>query len=128
MPTYGYRCTVCGHEFERFQKITDPAVKECESCGEAVKKMLYPVGIQFVGSGFHVNDYNKSAASSSSNGSAAAKNGSGSDSGSGSESKPSETKTESATTTAASSSEKAAAPAASTSDAKTPAGTASSAS
>ncbi|MES2461078.1 MAG: FmdB family zinc ribbon protein [Armatimonadota bacterium] len=57
MPTYGYRCTACSHEFERFQKISDPAVTACESCGEAVKKILYPVGIQFKGSGFYVNDY-----------------------------------------------------------------------
>ncbi len=57
MPTYGYRCTTCSHEFERFQKISDPTVTACESCGEAVKKILYPVGIQFKGSGFYVNDY-----------------------------------------------------------------------
>lgn len=66
MPTYGYRCTVCSHEFERFQKISDPAVTTCESCGEAVKKILYPVGIQFKGSGFYVNDYAKSSAPSES--------------------------------------------------------------
>ena len=67
MPTYGYRCTVCGHTFERFQKITDPAVTECESCGQPVKKILYPVGIQFKGSGFYVNDYSKSGGKSASN-------------------------------------------------------------
>ncbi len=61
MPTYGYRCTVCKHEFERFQKISDPAVTNCETCGEPVKKILYPVGIQFKGSGFYVNDYAKSS-------------------------------------------------------------------
>ncbi|HVK06435.1 MAG TPA: FmdB family zinc ribbon protein [Armatimonadaceae bacterium] len=64
MPTYGYRCTVCAHEFERFQKITEPAITECESCNGAVKKILYPVGIQFVGSGFYVNDYAKSGGGS----------------------------------------------------------------
>ncbi|MBC8101104.1 MAG: hypothetical protein H7Z41_00770 [Cytophagales bacterium] len=57
MPTYGYRCTACSHEFERFQKISDPAVAECETCGAAVKKIIYPVGIQFKGSGFYINDY-----------------------------------------------------------------------
>ena len=61
MPTYGYRCTVCKHEFERFQKISDPAVTACETCGEPVKKILYPVGIQFKGTGFYVNDYAKSS-------------------------------------------------------------------
>lgn len=57
MPTYGYRCTVCKHEFERFQKMTDPPVAECENCHAPVKKILYPVGIAFKGDGFYVNDY-----------------------------------------------------------------------
>lgn len=57
MPTYGYRCTACGHEFERMQKITDPAITQCESCDAPVKKILYPVGIAFKGDGFYVNDY-----------------------------------------------------------------------
>ena len=57
MPTYGYRCTSCGHEFERFQKMTDPPIKECETCQAPVKKILYPVGISFKGDGFYVNDY-----------------------------------------------------------------------
>lgn len=65
MPTYGYRCVACGHEFERFQKITDPPVSACESCGEGVKKIIYPVGIQFKGAGFYVNDYAKNSGGSS---------------------------------------------------------------
>jgi putative FmdB family regulatory protein len=58
MPTYGYRCNACGTEFERFQKMTDPPVTDCE-CGAtgSVKKLIFPVGIQFKGSGFYVNDY-----------------------------------------------------------------------
>ena len=70
MPTYGYRCTVCATTFERIQKITDPPITECVECGEPVKKILYPVGISFKGSGFYVNDYapksNESSRSSSS--------------------------------------------------------------
>ena len=57
MPTYGYRCTACGHEFERMQKMTDAPIKECETCAAPVKKILYPVGISFKGDGFYVNDY-----------------------------------------------------------------------
>ena len=64
MPTYGYRCTACKHEFERFQKMSDPAVTECESCGQPVKKILYPVGIAFKGTGFYINDSKPSAAKS----------------------------------------------------------------
>ena len=57
MPTYGYRCTACATTFERLQKITDPPITECVDCGAPVKKILYPVGIAFKGSGFYVNDY-----------------------------------------------------------------------
>jgi len=108
MPTYGYRCTACGHEFERIQKITEPALTECETCNGLVKKMIYPVGIQFVGSGFYVNDYNKSSGGST--GSKANGNGSG-----GSESAPLTSTTESKTTesSAAASTPAPAAPAAS---------------
>jgi putative FmdB family regulatory protein len=59
MPTYGYRCTHCNHAFEVVQKITDEPLKECEKCKGEVKRMLFPVGIVFKGSGFHVNDYRK---------------------------------------------------------------------
>ena len=96
MPTYGYRCTSCSHEFERFQKISDPAVTECETCGQPVKKILYPVGIQFKGSGVYVNDYAPKSAKSESAGAAAA-----SGSGSSDATTPSTTTTESKTTPAA---------------------------
>lgn len=62
MPTYGYRCTVCKHEFELFQKLSDDPIKICEKCQSPVKKILYPVGIAFKGEGFHVNDYKKDSA------------------------------------------------------------------
>ena len=61
MPTYGYRCISCETKFERVQKMSDPPVTTCESCGGAVKKILYPVGIAFKGSGFYVNDYKPSS-------------------------------------------------------------------
>jgi putative FmdB family regulatory protein len=65
MPTYGYRCNDCGVEFERFQKMSDAPVTTCDDCGGSVKKLLYPVGISFKGSGFYVNDYAKSSNGSS---------------------------------------------------------------
>lgn len=60
MPTYGYKCAQCEHEFEVLQKITEEPVKECPKCKGKVKKLLFPVGIVFKGSGFHINDYKKS--------------------------------------------------------------------
>jgi putative FmdB family regulatory protein len=95
MPTYGYRCNGCGVEFERFQKMTDPPVTTCDDCGGSVKKLLYPVGIQFKGSGFYINDYAR-ASSGGAKSSNSAKTGSES-SDSGSESKSAPTKTESST-------------------------------
>ena len=59
MPTYGYKCKACEHTFEVIQKITDDPVKECPTCKGEVARLLYPVGIVFKGSGFHINDYRK---------------------------------------------------------------------
>ena len=33
MPVYEYQCKGCGHEFEREQRISDPPIKKCPSCG-----------------------------------------------------------------------------------------------
>jgi putative FmdB family regulatory protein len=57
MPTYEYQCKTCGNRFERFQKMTDPAVSECPDCGGPVKKLIHPPAIAFKGPGFYVNDY-----------------------------------------------------------------------
>lgn len=59
MPTYGYQCSACNHTFEVFQRVTDEPIRECEKCKGEVRRLLYPVGIVFKGSGFHVNDYRK---------------------------------------------------------------------
>ena len=59
MPTYGYRCTECDHSFEVVQKIAEKPISECEMCGGKLRKLLFPVGIVFKGSGFHINDYRK---------------------------------------------------------------------
>ena len=59
MPTYGYQCTKCNHTFEKFQKMSDDPIRGCEKCDGEVRRILYPAGIIFKGSGFHVNDYAK---------------------------------------------------------------------
>jgi len=88
MPTYGYRCGSCGHQFEIVQRMTAEPLTECPKCHGKLSKVLYPVGISFKGSGFYTTDYKAAGkeAGSSSNGTAP-KEGS-------SESKP-ETKSES---------------------------------
>lgn len=59
MPFYEYRCPN-GHTFEVFQKMTDPAVESCESCGASpVEKILFPVAVHYKGSGFYSTDYGR---------------------------------------------------------------------
>jgi putative FmdB family regulatory protein len=57
MPIYGYRCEECGHELEVFQSMSDSPLKVCPRCGGVLRKLLYPVGVQFKGSGFYTTDY-----------------------------------------------------------------------
>ena len=68
MPIYGYECESCGHHFEVFRNISDPPLADCPECGGPVRKLLYPVGVIFKGSGFYSTDY-KGSKSTSSNGS-----------------------------------------------------------
>jgi putative FmdB family regulatory protein len=71
MPIYGYHCTQCEHEFEILQSMSAPPLTACPKCGGPLRKLLYPVGVQFKGSGFYSTDYktNGSGSSTSSNGS-----------------------------------------------------------
>lgn len=59
MPTYDYRCSSCGHEFEKFQPISAAALKKCPKCGKGALKRLIGTGagIIFKGGGFYETDY-----------------------------------------------------------------------
>jgi putative FmdB family regulatory protein len=56
MPIYEFRCEN-GHLFEVMQRITDPPVTECETCGAAVARVFHPIAVHFKGSGFYNTDY-----------------------------------------------------------------------
>ena len=71
MPTYGYRCTNCGHQFEILQRVSDEPLKVCPQCQGKLTKILYPAGVIFKGSGFYTTDYKGSGKSGSANGSGA---------------------------------------------------------
>ena len=58
MPIYEYRCEN-GHLTERFQRMSDPELAECDVCAGSVKKVLHPVSIHFKGSGFYNTDYGR---------------------------------------------------------------------
>src|SRR5215470_16516785 len=87
MPIYGYRCTECGHELEVLQSMSAEPLKVCAECSGSLRKLLYPVGVQFKGSGFYTTDYKNggsgAAASKSSGGSETSSGGSSSSSSSG---------------------------------------------
>ncbi len=84
MPTYGYQCVDCKNEFSVFQSMKDDPVAVCPDCAGFVKRLLYPVGIVFKGSGWYINDSRKP--DTSENGAAPAEKKDGEDKGS--ETKP----------------------------------------
>ena len=59
MPTYGYACENCEHEFDEFQSITAKPLRKCPACGKLKLKRLIGAGagIIFKGSGFYQTDY-----------------------------------------------------------------------
>src|SRR5262245_27614735 len=56
MPIYEYECTACKTRFERSQRFSDPPVTECQECGGRVRRVLFPAGIVFKGSGWYITD------------------------------------------------------------------------
>jgi putative FmdB family regulatory protein len=88
MPIYEYECTACKQRFERSQRFADPPVTECPECGGPVRRVLFPAGIVFKGSGWYITDSRKSAGSDSSATPSAANGSSGGDDKGGAKSTP----------------------------------------
>lgn len=60
MPNYDYRCPKCGHEYCRFQKISDATRAKCPECGARGERLISGgAGLIFKGSGFYTTDYKK---------------------------------------------------------------------
>ena len=57
MPTYEYACRNCSHRFETWQKMTDEPLTICPECGGHIRRVLFPAGIVFKGSGFYKTDH-----------------------------------------------------------------------
>jgi putative FmdB family regulatory protein len=58
MPIYAYRCEECGHADEVLQKISDPQLTDCPTCGKSsFKKQLTAAGFQLKGTGWYVTDF-----------------------------------------------------------------------
>lgn len=56
MPTYDYQCRSCGHTVEVIHAMTADGPTTCEVCGGPLRRVLFPAGIIFKGSGFYRND------------------------------------------------------------------------
>ncbi len=59
MPTYEYVCNQCNHRFETWQKMSDDPLDTCPKCGQHIRRVLFPAGIVFKGSGFYKTDHAK---------------------------------------------------------------------
>jgi putative FmdB family regulatory protein len=59
LPTYEYRCTKCGHRYERREGFDAPARQRCSVCGAEARRVLHAPPILFKASGFYVTDNRK---------------------------------------------------------------------
>ena len=58
MPIYAYRCEACGFAKDVLQKVSDPQLTVCLSCGEPTfKKQLTAAGFQLKGTGWYATDF-----------------------------------------------------------------------
>ncbi len=56
MPTYDYQCRDCGAMTEVIHSMLEDGPSSCERCGGQLRRVLYPAGIIFKGSGFYKTD------------------------------------------------------------------------
>jgi putative FmdB family regulatory protein len=60
MPTYAYRCPACGHEFQKFHKMSARPRLKCPECGTVAQRVITGgAGLHFKGSGFYITDYKR---------------------------------------------------------------------
>jgi putative FmdB family regulatory protein len=58
MPIYAYRCDECGFAKDVLQKMSDPVLTVCPSCGKSsFKKQVTAAGFQLKGNGWYVTDF-----------------------------------------------------------------------
>ena len=58
MPIYAYRCASCGHSRDVLQKMSDPVLTTCPSCGaDQFQKQVTAAGFQLKGSGWYATDF-----------------------------------------------------------------------
>ena len=58
MPFYEYQCRSCQYHVEVMQKITDPPLKKCPSCGRlTLRKLVSAPVFRLKGSGWYETDF-----------------------------------------------------------------------
>jgi len=57
LPLYAYRCTQCGHRFEKIQNFSAEQETECPKCHGLLERPLTAPRLHFKGAGWYVNDY-----------------------------------------------------------------------
>jgi putative FmdB family regulatory protein len=56
VPTYDYQCRSCSAITEVIHSMLEDGPSTCEHCGGQLRRVLYPTGIIFKGSGFYRTD------------------------------------------------------------------------
>ncbi|MDL2358615.1 MAG: zinc ribbon domain-containing protein [Pseudomonadota bacterium] len=65
MPIYAYRCDECGFAKDVLQKMSDPVLTVCLSCGKpSFKKQVTAAGFQLKGTGWYATDFRGGSAPS----------------------------------------------------------------
>jgi putative FmdB family regulatory protein len=60
MPIYEYRCTGCGYEMDKLQKISDSPLTDCPACGRpALQKLVSAAGFRLKGGGWYETDFKR---------------------------------------------------------------------
>lgn len=57
LPLYAYRCTQCGHRFEKIQNFSAEPELACPKCHGLLERPLTAPRLHFKGAGWYVNDY-----------------------------------------------------------------------
>ena len=58
MPIYEYKCSNCGHQFEKIQKFSDDPLKKCPNCNKnALNKLISIPSFRLKGSGWYETDF-----------------------------------------------------------------------
>jgi putative FmdB family regulatory protein len=67
MPTYSYHCDACNRDFEKEQRISEPALKKCALCGKSkARRMIASGNFILKGGGWYSDGYGSGSGKSKS--------------------------------------------------------------